>query len=559
MLTLTPTVVSLIVLWGTWFHCISGVLAAKADDWRTRSVYQVVTDRFAPPSNVSTLPPCNTDDRKYCGGTFLGLRDHLDYIQTLGFDAVSISPPFTSVQGKTLYGEGYLGEWPQDLTSIESHFGTDNDLIALSKALHDRGMYLLLDIVINHLVPPTPFNVTSFTKSNGTTQLLHNTIAAKPFSDPEQFHDLCFIGNVTSNQTTIENCWLGDASLPYADLNTENSEVVHVLNDWIAGVVAKYSVDGLKLSMAKNIPIDFWKAFTNIAGVFALGEVVTGDPNYTKNYTEGMDAVMDYPVWFTVVDAFRSPQGNLSALYDVVAQSQKLYSKSGFVAGSFTENRHEARFPSRTQDLSLVLNALTWPFIHDGIPIIYYGQEQGFAGGGPPGNHEPFWLSGNNTANPFYRLVRSMNAARHAAMKSTTSYFLTTPMKFVETHTNSTLAVSKPPLLSLLTNAGSGDSTHPGGASWNVTTPLYKAGQELIEVFSCRIVQANDGGGVNLTSLGGMPQVLLPATILRAHKDAGICRETTEHSGAPSVRFGVGGMRLVWGAVVLLVAVVSFV
>lgn len=31
---------------------------------------------------------------------------------------------------------------------------------------------------------------------------------------------------------------------------------------------------------------------------------------------------------------------------------------------------------------------MTWPFIYDGIPIMYYGQEQGFSGGGDPNNRE---------------------------------------------------------------------------------------------------------------------------------------------------------------------------
>lgn len=41
---------------------------------------------------------------------------------------------------------------------------------------------------------------------------------------------------------------------------------------------------------------------------------------------------------------------------------------------------------SRTSQL--VKNAITWPFIQDGIPIFYYGQEQGYTGGADPANRE---------------------------------------------------------------------------------------------------------------------------------------------------------------------------
>ena len=59
----------------------------KPIDWRGRSVYQVMTDRFSPTGAVS--PPCDTAKRQYCGGTWQGLIDHLDYIQDMGFTAVS--------------------------------------------------------------------------------------------------------------------------------------------------------------------------------------------------------------------------------------------------------------------------------------------------------------------------------------------------------------------------------------------------------------------------------------------------------------------------------------
>lgn len=36
----------------------------------------------------------------------------------------------------------------------------------------------------------------------------------------------------------------------------------------------------------------------------------------------------------------------------------------------------------------LVMNAMSWPFIQDGIPILYYGQEQGYTGGNDPANRE---------------------------------------------------------------------------------------------------------------------------------------------------------------------------
>jgi len=57
------------------------------DDWRGRSIYQLVTDRFAL-TDGSTTTPCNASQAIYCGGTFQGVINKLDYIQGMGFTAV---------------------------------------------------------------------------------------------------------------------------------------------------------------------------------------------------------------------------------------------------------------------------------------------------------------------------------------------------------------------------------------------------------------------------------------------------------------------------------------
>lgn len=112
--------------------------AAPKDAWRTRSIYQVMIDRFAR-TDGSTTFPCNVTDRIYCGGTWKGLQNNLDYIHGMGFDAIWISPISQNIQGMTGDGEGYTGYWVTDMTALNSHFGTSEDLIALSKEVHSRG------------------------------------------------------------------------------------------------------------------------------------------------------------------------------------------------------------------------------------------------------------------------------------------------------------------------------------------------------------------------------------------------------------------------------------
>lgn len=106
--------------------------------------WQLITDRFAIAND--TALPCDTSARQYCGGTWEGIVNHLDYIQGMGFDAIWISPVAENVEGQTSSGAAFHGYWTKDLLNLNTNFGTAEDLKALSKALHDRNMFLMFGL-----------------------------------------------------------------------------------------------------------------------------------------------------------------------------------------------------------------------------------------------------------------------------------------------------------------------------------------------------------------------------------------------------------------------------
>jgi alpha-amylase len=267
---------------------VAPALAATAAEWQNRTIYQVslvqsdpsltssdvnyqlVTDRFATPDGSS--PSCNTPDRKYCGGTWKGITNKLDYIQNMGFDAIWISPVVKNVEGETAYGEAFHGYWTEDITQLNSHFGTADDLKALSKALHDRGMYFMVDVVVNHMAATSnPPSYGSFT----------------PFNVQTDFHPECFIqaSDYFNNQTAVEQCWLGDNNVPLADINTEDQNIVNTWNSWIGDLVKNYSIDGVRIDTVKHVRKDFWPDFAKSASVFTIGEVLDNRTTYVTNYT----------------------------------------------------------------------------------------------------------------------------------------------------------------------------------------------------------------------------------------------------------------------------------
>ena len=68
---------------------IGAVAAHTAEEWKSRAIYQILTDRYAKTDGSTTK--C-TALNVYCGGTFKGVTNNLDYIQGMGFDAIWISP-----------------------------------------------------------------------------------------------------------------------------------------------------------------------------------------------------------------------------------------------------------------------------------------------------------------------------------------------------------------------------------------------------------------------------------------------------------------------------------
>ena len=134
-------------------YTIAAAIAAVAaagdtSAWKQRSVYQLLTDRFAKDSAGGNA--C-TDLTHYCGGTFAGLERELDYIQGMGFDAIWISPVIEN--GNLSNMDGYHGYWASNWDNINPHFGSADQLKSLVSAAHSRGIWVMVDVVANHVSP----------------------------------------------------------------------------------------------------------------------------------------------------------------------------------------------------------------------------------------------------------------------------------------------------------------------------------------------------------------------------------------------------------------------
>lgn len=358
------------------------VLSADTAAWRSRAIYFALTDRIARGSGDMGGSACgNLGD--YCGGTFQGLESKLDYIKGMGFDAIWITPVVTNSDG------GYHGYWAEDLDSINSHYGSADDLKSLVNAAHSKGFYMMVDVVANHM---------------GYANISDDS--PPPLNQASSYHAECDIDY--NNQTSVQNCWI--SGLP--DIDTQSPTIRSLYQDWVSNLVSTYGFDGVRIDTVKHVEQDYWPGFVNATGVYCIGEVFDGDPNYLLPYASLMPGLLNYAIYYPMTRFFLQ-QGSSQDMVNMHDQIGSMF-PDPTALGTFVDNHDNPRFLSIKNDTALLKNALTYTILSRGIPIVYYGTEQAFSGGNDPANREDLWRSGFNTQSDMYDAISKLTYAKHA-------------------------------------------------------------------------------------------------------------------------------------------------
>ena len=353
---------------------LSAIYCKSKEEWKSRSIYQLLTDRFARSSDTGY---CNYS--QYCGGNYRGLINKLDYIKGMGFDAIWISPIIENTEGS------YHGYHFTNLYNLNYHFGSEDDFKELVKTCHSKDIWVMVDVVANHAGPVG----TDFGRIN-------------PFNRAEHYHDWCEINN-WRNQWEVENCRL--CGLP--DLKQENDWVTQKLLEWIHDLVQKYNLDGIRIDTIMEVPKWFWDKFRASAGVFQIGEAFDGDPGYVADYQNHLDSVFNYPLYYTIKSSFC---GSFRNLEGYLFNTRSVFPAPEYMA-TFVENHDNPRWLHDCGDRAKFTNAVIFSLVWEGIPVFYYAGEQYYAGGADPNNREPLW-DNYNTKSTLYQLLGKANALR---------------------------------------------------------------------------------------------------------------------------------------------------
>ncbi|KAK5631468.1 hypothetical protein RRF57_007182 [Xylaria bambusicola] len=443
-------------------------LAADTAAWKSRNIYFALTDRIARSSNDTGGDACGNLGN-YCGGTFKGLESKLDYIAGMGFDAIWITPVVTNSDG------GYHGYWAQDLYGINSNYGTADDLKSLVSAAHDKGIYVMVDVVANHM---------------GMANIADNK--PEPLNQQSSYHPACDIDY--NNQTSVEDCQI--AGLP--DVNTESPEIQSLYQDWIKYLVNEYSFDGVRIDTVKHVNKDFWPGFSSAAGVYTIGEVFDGGVDYLAGYADLMSGLLNYAIYYPM-NRFYQQTGSSQDMVDMHNQISSAFPDPSAL-GTFLDNHDNARWLNTKNDLALLKNALAYVILSRGIPIVYYGTEQAYVGGADPANREDLWRSGFNTDSEMYQAISKLSAARKSAgglAADDHAHLYVVDTAYAWSRADGDLVV-------LTTNSGSGFN---GEHCFNSQVPNGKWNDS----FGSGSYTADGSGNVCVTVSNGEPVVLLAA------------------------------------------------
>jgi len=344
--------------------------ASFVPEWVKDAIfYQIFPERFA--NGDPTNDPLGTEPwggepkaKNYFGGDLIGITDHLDYISSLGVNALYLNPIFESNSNHKYHTDDYL--------KIDPHFGDDRTFKTLVDECHARGIRIILDGVFNHSgVDFFPFRDI---KENGDRSKYFKwfniySLPIGPVSNPNY------------------ECWWGLGDLP--KLMTHNPEVQVYLFD-ITRHWMEFGIDGWRLDVPNEIPHRFWIEWRPLVKsinpeAYIVGEIWDDATPWLKG--DQFDAVMNYRFRDACIDFFARSSTTASQFDSVLSKARSDYPADvNYVLQNLLGSHDTERFLTLCKgDTAALKLASLFQMTYVGAPMVYYGDEVGMQGGKDPG------------------------------------------------------------------------------------------------------------------------------------------------------------------------------
>lgn len=360
-------------------------------------IYFIMTDRFfGKGKSVSETGLDKDDPQAYHGGNFDGIIEKIPYLKSLGITTLWITPVYWQIENRVRNRWAYHGYWTLHFDKVDPHLYTHTNYEPGSKqyfkdlvdVLHNNGIKLMMDVVVNHA----------------------------GYNHPGQT-------DTDDNPTPVRSDWFNQKGLKLEqdvvkgeleglpDFNLDKIDVIDNHIQCLISWIKECGIDGLRMDTAKHIEKGFWNYFkTQIRGKFPevtlIGEVYTYDVEELTNYQKywGFDSLFDFPVQGIIYGCFIEGHSltHFESPFNTgtgILEKDTIYSNHNRLVSMVDNHDMPARFMSTILDFyhkdyakaSLVFKlSLTFLFTNRGIPQIYYGTEIGMEGCFDPDNRRDF-------------------------------------------------------------------------------------------------------------------------------------------------------------------------
>ncbi|WP_369038156.1 glycoside hydrolase family 13 protein [Staphylococcus epidermidis] len=341
-------------------------------------------------------------------GDLPGLIEKLDYLENLGIDVIWLSPMYPSPNDDNGYDIS-------DYKGIMSEFGTMNDFDQLLSSIHQRGMKLILDLVVNHTSDEHPWFIES--KSSKTNAKRDWYIWADPKpdgSEPNNWESI-FNGSTWEFDESTKQYYFHLFSKKQPDLNWENPDVrqavFEMMNWWFEKGIDGFRVDAIthikKNFEAGDLPVPDGKKFAPAFDVdmnqpeiqewlqemkdkslsrydiMTVGEANGVTPNDAEEWVGEENGKFNMIFQFEHLGLWSTgdTKFDVKSYKQVLNRWQKQLENVGWNA-LFIENHDQPRRVSTWGDdknywYESATSHATAYFLQQGTPFIYQGQEIG--------------------------------------------------------------------------------------------------------------------------------------------------------------------------------------
>ena len=341
-------------------------------------------------------------------GDLPGLIEKLDYLENLGIDVIWLSPMYPSPNDDNGYDIS-------DYKGIMSEFGTMNDFDQLLSSIHQRGMKLILDLVVNHTSDEHPWFIESKSSKTNAKRDWYIWAYPKPDgSEPNNWESI-FNGSTWEFDESTKQYYFHLFSKKQPDLNWENPDVrqavFEMMNWWFEKGIDGFRVDAIthikKNFEAGDLPVPDGKKFApafdvdmNQPGIqewlqemkdkslsrydiMTVGEANGVTPNDAEEWVGEENGKFNMIFQFEHLGLWSTgdTKFDVKSYKQVLNRWQKQLENVGWNA-LFIENHDQPRRVSTWGDdknywYESATSHATAYFLQQGTPFIYQGQEIG--------------------------------------------------------------------------------------------------------------------------------------------------------------------------------------